>query len=270
MKIHALFGLSLLAIATMSIANATETIQVPERIASAKKLVFCTEIAFPPWEWIDPATQQPVGFDIDIAAAVAKQLGVVNEHKNIGFDGLIPALQAGQCDAIISELFDKPARREVVDFANYAKTGTSMVLRFDSAVAAQTVDELSGLKVAVGIGTTGETVLAEANERLKAAGKTAINVIVLQSSTEAFQQLMAGLVDAYISTPDQAAYYNTQTPNSVKLTGAALDEFPTGIAVRKDDTELHKAIEAALANMREDGTYQAILDKWSFQALAFP
>ena len=85
-------------------AQPAET-SIPSRIRDAGKLVFCTELAFPPWEMLDAQTQQPTGFDIDFAAAVAKQMGIKSEHKNIAFDGLIPALQAGQCDAIISGLY---------------------------------------------------------------------------------------------------------------------------------------------------------------------
>ena len=270
MKCKIVLGQFLLATVLTSGALAAETVVVPERITEATKIVFCTEMAFPPWEMLDPTTQQPVGFDIDLAAAVAKQLGVTNEHKNISFDGLIPALQASQCDAIISGLYDKPERREVVDFVNYAMSGTAILLRNESSLTASTLDDLSGQKVAVGIGTTGESLLAEANERLEVAGKPPINVIVLQTSTEAFQQLMSGLVEAYISTTDQAGYYNKLTPNSVKLAGEQLNQIPTGIAIRKYDPELLKAVEAAFANIREDGTYQAILDDWSFQALALP
>src|SRR5262249_17871680 len=58
-------------------------INVPARIKEAGKIVFCTELAFPPWEMLDAQTQQPTGFDIDFATAVAKQMGVKSEHKNI-------------------------------------------------------------------------------------------------------------------------------------------------------------------------------------------
>ncbi|MFD1744992.1 ABC transporter substrate-binding protein [Rhizobium helianthi] len=270
MKTSMILAHTICALALSSVPALSESIKVPERVAAAKKLQFCTEMAFPPWESIDPVSQKPVGFDIDISAAIAKQLGVVNEHKNISFDGLIPALQASQCDAIISGLYDKPERRQVVDFVNYAKTGTAIVLRSESDIKAASLADLSGRKVAVGIGTTGEGMLAEANEELKKQGKPPVNVIILQTSTEAFQQLMSGLVEAYISTPDQAAYYNSKMPNSVKLAGDTINKLATGIAVRKNDPEMLAAIEKALENMRKDGTYQAILEKWSFQALAFP
>src|SRR4051794_5352502 len=107
---------TVIAVATaLSLSGSINTahsaeINVPTRIKDAGKIVFCTELAFPPWEMLDAQTQEPTGFDIDFATAVAKQMGVKSEHKNIAFDGLIPGLQAGQCDAIISGLYDKPAR----------------------------------------------------------------------------------------------------------------------------------------------------------------
>lgn len=243
-------------------------IAVPAKIKSAGKIVFCTDVGFPPWEMLDPATQQPVGFDIDIGAAVAKAMGVTSEHKNIGFDGLIPALQAGQCDAIISGFYDKPERRKVVDFANYAKTGSSLIFKADSPITVKTLADMSGKKVAVGVGTAGEGTMNEANEALKKAGKPEITVVAVPTSAEAFQQLAAGLVDAYLGSTDQAAYYNKQKPGSVKLGGEALISFPTGIATLQKDKELNAAFEAALKAIRGNGDYDKVLKTWDFEALA--
>jgi polar amino acid transport system substrate-binding protein len=245
-------------------------IAVPDRIKSAGKIVYCTELAFPPWDMIDPDTQQPAGFDIDIGAAVAKAMGVTSEHKNMSFDGLIPALQAKQCDAIISGLYDKPERREVVDFVHYARTGTSIILRTDSDLSVSNLEDLSGKKVAVGIGTSGESTLGEANVALKAAGKPEIEIVALQTSGGAFQQLSAGLVDAYLGSTDQAGYYNKQKPGSVKLGGAPVVSFPTGIATLHSSKDLHEAIEAAMKEIRANGEYDKVIATWGFEALAVP
>ena len=245
-----------------------DSISVPEKIKNAGQIVYCTDVGFPPWEMLDPATQQPTGFDIDLGAAVAKAMGLKSEHKNIGFDGLIPALQAGQCDAIISGFYDKPERRKVVDFANYAKTGSSLIFKANSSLAVKTIADMSGKKVAVGIGTAGEGTLTETNEALKKAGKPEIIVVAVPTSAEAFQQLAAGLVDAYLGSTDQAAYYNKQKPGSVKLGGEALISFPTGIATLQKDKELHAAFEAALKQIRANGEYDKVLKAWDFEALA--
>ncbi|HLQ19884.1 MAG TPA: ABC transporter substrate-binding protein [Tabrizicola sp.] len=269
MKLNSLIGQFLLA-SLLSSAAFAQSVEAPQRIKDAGKLVFCSELAYAPWESIDPETQKPVGFDIDISTGVAKEMGVTSEYKDIAFDGLIPALQAGQCDAVISSLYDKPERREVVNFVNYAVTGTSIILRNDSTLPVSTLDDLSGQKVAVQIGTTGEELLVEASKRLEEAGKAPIDIVILKTTTEAFQQVMAGLVVAYLATTDQAGFYNKLNPDSIKLAGEPLNTFQTGIAIRKDDEDLTKAIDAAFANMKADGSYQAILDTWNFQALALP
>ncbi|WP_342643872.1 ABC transporter substrate-binding protein [Rhodoligotrophos ferricapiens] len=260
-------ALGMLLLGLMSAARA-EDIAVPEKLKSAGKIVYCTDVGFPPWEMLDPATQQPTGFDIDLGAAVAKAMGLKSEHKNIGFDGLIPALQAGQCDAIISGFYDKPERRQVVDFANYAKTGSSLIFKADSPVTVNTLADMSGKKVAVGVGTAGEGTLAETNEALKQAGKPEITVVAVPTSAEAFQQLVAGLVDAYLGSTDQAAYYNKQKPGSVKLGGEPLISFPTGIATLHKDKDLHQAFEAALKQIRANGDYDKVVKAWDFEALA--
>lgn len=267
MSAGAVLGVAVFFLGIASTASAAD-IAVPAKIKSAGTIVYCTDIGFPPWEMLDPATQQPAGFDIDLGAAVAKTMGLKSENKNISFDGLIPALQAGQCDAIISGFYDKPARREVVDFANYAKTGSSLIFKADSPVTVKTIEDMSGKKVAVGVGTAGEGTLAEANEALKKAGKPEITVVALPTSAEAFQQLAAGLVDAYLGSTDQAAYYNKQKPGSVKLGGEALISFPTGIATLHRDKDLHEAFEAALKQIRANGEYDKILKEWDFEALA--
>ena len=256
--------LSVLWIGPPCLAAAVEP---PAKIRKAGAVVYCTELAFPPWEMIDPATQKPAGFDIDLGAAVAREMGVGSEHKNIAFDGLIPALEAHQCDAIISGLYDKPERRKIVDFALYAVTGTSVIVKAGSDLKVAGLADLAGKKVAVGVGTAGETEMTAANQNLAGKGK-AIDIVAMQSSSGAFQPLSAGLVQAYVGSTDQAAYYNKLRPGLVKLAGPPLFQLKTGIATLRDDKELHAAFEDALRKVRADGEYDKILEKWGFADLA--
>src|SRR5262245_34766786 len=103
------------AVSTMSAEAATTP---PKAIADKGTIPYCMDVSIPPVESYDPQTNKPVGFDVDLGAALASEMGVKSDFKNITFDGLIPAIQAGQCDAIISGLFDKPKRREVLDFVD--------------------------------------------------------------------------------------------------------------------------------------------------------
>ena len=240
---------------------------VPKRVAESGKLVFCSDISFPPLEYFDPKTMQPAGFDIDLGNAIAKVMDVKAEFKNIAFSGLIPALQAGQCDAILSGLFDKPARREVVDFVDYANIGNSIIVKSDSSLIANSLEDLSGKKVAVESGSGLEEEARAASQRLVAQGKPAINVVSFPKASDAFQQLAVGLVDAYYGSTVQEAYYNKQNQNQVKLAGAQTSVFPVGIATTKKDVDLHDSFAAALRAIRANGTYNQIVSRWNFQSM---
>lgn len=260
-------GAAVFVAATLVVSAANAMVAAPDRYKEKGKIVFCTELAFAPWEYINPETLQPEGFDIDIAAALTKQMGLAAEHNNIAFDGLIPALQAGQCDAIISGLYDKPERRKVVDFVNYVFSGNSLIVRGDSSLSFENLEGLSGHKVSVASGSTLEENLVKANEALKAAGKTPIDIVTLQSGTDAFQQLTAGLAEVYYGSTDQAGYFNTQKPGLVKLAGPQIGALPNGIATLHKDKDLHEAINAAFDAIKASGEYEAILKKWSFDAM---
>jgi polar amino acid transport system substrate-binding protein len=266
--IRALSGLAAIAVAcALAPGAASAQVTPPKRIADQGKIIYCTDLSYPPWEMVDPKTLQPAGIDIEIAAAVAKAMGVGSEHKNITFDGLIPAIQAGQCDAIISTLIDKPARREVLDFVDYAMQGNAVIVPASSTLFVNALSDLSGKKVVVQSGTTVEEDLNKANDQIKSAGKPEMQIVALPNNVDAMQQLNAGLVDAYYGVPEQEVYFNTQRPGSVKLGSPTLGARPVGIATAKSDPELHAAIDAAFKAIRASGEYHAIFEKAGVQTL---
>src|ERR1700692_519518 len=141
------------------------------KIKASGKLVYCSDLSAPPFLYMDPNTLKPTGFDIAVGSSVATAMGLTAEFKNIGFDGLIPALQGGQCDAIISSLYDKRGRREVVDFVDYAIVGNAVIARGDSPLSMQDLQGLSGKKLSVERGSVNEQEAVEANTALQQAGK---------------------------------------------------------------------------------------------------
>ena len=250
---------------SISIANAG--VSAPQNIASKGSVLFCTELAYPPWEMINAETNEPDGFDVELAAAISKTMGVKSEHKDISFDGLIPALQAGQCDAIISGLANRPARREVVDFVDYAIAGNSLLTKADSTAQYNSLEDLSGLKVSVAVGSYLEDELKTANDKIVAAGKEKMTIVSLTSGTDAFQQLVAGLADVYLGSTDQAGYFNKQKPGLVRIASPQLLTLTVGIATLHKDKDLHNAIKDSLNAMMVSGEYQKILDNWGFEAM---
>ena len=260
-----IFVLGVFSLLPISIANAG--VNAPSSIKSKGSILFCTELAYPPWEMINAETNEPDGFDVEIAAAIASGMGVSSEHKDISFDGLIPALQAGQCDAIISGLANRPARREVVDFVDYAIAGNSLLTKAGSSARYNSLEDLSGLKVSVAVGSYLEDELKTANEKIAEAGKEKMKIVSLTSGTDAFQQLVAGLADVYLGSTDQAGYFNKQKPGLVRIASPQLLTLTVGIATLHKDKDLHNAIKASFDAMIKSGEYQKILDNWGFEAM---
>lgn len=249
-------------------ADCASAASAPKRIADKGMMTYCMDVSFPPLEFFDPQTNQPTGFDVDLGTAVGKALGVKTEFKNISFDGLIPAIQAGQCDAIISGLFDKPARREVLDFVDYAYQGNSVIVRTNSDIHVDSLAELSGKTTVVEAGTQLEQELVAANADLAKAGKPPIKVTALPQATAAFQQLTTSMVDTYYTSTIQAAYYNAQNPGLVKVGSPQTSALYEGIATVKADAELHQAIDAAFKEVVASGEYDQIIKKWHLESIA--
>jgi polar amino acid transport system substrate-binding protein len=257
----------ILAVMLLSVPPSFADIAVPQRYKDSGRIVFCSDFSYPPWVYVDPQTTKYAGVEVDLSDALAALMGVKAEHKNIQFDGLIPAIQAGQCDAIISTLIDKPERREVLDFVDYASLGNAVIAPVNSTLSVQDLTGLSGKKVVVQTGSQLEQDLMKANETLKNAGKPEMKIVALPNNTDAMQQLFVGLVDAYYAVPEQATYFNSQRPNSVKLVSPTLGARPVGIATAKKDHDLYEAIEAAFKAYRASGDYDALFAKAGLQSL---
>jgi polar amino acid transport system substrate-binding protein len=193
-------------------------------------------------------------------------MGLKVTWVQLKFPGLVAALQAQQCDALMQELFIKPERLEIIDMVPFSKTGQQVVVRRNDNSAGQTLEELSGRKVAVPNGTTIHNLATEANKKLKDAGKPEINLVVLPTTTETFQQLATGMVDAVGTTSTAAAYYIRLRPNDFKPKGSPFGLIGTGIGFRKGN-ELTGIVRTVLDGMVADGTYKALIEKWNMTGM---
>jgi len=236
----------------------------PADIAKAGKITFCSDISGPPLEYYDESNQA-VGSDIDIGTEIANRMGVKAEFKNTAFSAIIPALQAKQCDAILSQLFDKPKRREVVDFVDYMYSSQSFLVPKGNPKNIKGIEDLSGLKVAVENGTTIQSLVEEQNKKFKEAGKPEATAVVFPKDSDARQALQIGQVDAYGTTLESAAFFLQKAGQVFDIGGAPFAKITAGIATRKGDTETHDAIQKAFDAMKADGSYKKILAKWGLE-----
>jgi len=226
----------------------------------SKTIRYCSAVNLPPMEFMSPETK-PEGVDIDLGNAIAKGLGVKPVYINMPFAGLIPALLADHCDAIISQLFIKEGRLKVIDEIPYMVSHEA-VLVVQGGPRVPNLLALSGQKAATVTGTTATILLNKANDELKAAGKPPINIVMFPENTQALQQLEFGQVAAYGVAYETARYYAHIAPTKFAIGGPPYFKIATGIGLRKDEKTLNAGIRTVLAGMMKDGSYAAIFKKW--------
>jgi polar amino acid transport system substrate-binding protein len=230
---------------------------------------YCSDISAPPLEFYVNG-QTPTGSDIDLGNAIAAELGVKPVWVNTAFAGIIPALQAGHCDAILSQLFDKASRRTVVTFADYMNSSEAVLVANGNPHHISGIASLCGLAVAAETGTTVTDFLSAQSKKCTAAGKKPIAVQTFLRDSDALNQLGLGHVDAYGTTVESAGYAMTKSPGQYQIAGPPFGQIPTGIATNKQNTALHTAIAAAFAALQKNGTYQKIMTKWNLKPDILP
>jgi polar amino acid transport system substrate-binding protein len=229
------------------------------------KLVYCSDITYPPEEFYQGG--KPAGSDIDIGTQVAKRMGKTAQFDNTGFDGIIAALLAKKCDAIISGMNDTAERRKQVGFVDYIKVGQSIMVKAGNPRHLTSLASLSGKSVAVEVGTTNKTFLDQTSKMLQKQGKAAIKVTPFPKDTDAAAALKTGRVDAYFGDSPVVAYY-IQKDKSFAFGGSPINPIPVGIAIRKDDAATKSGVQKAITAMYADGTMKKILAKWKMSATA--
>jgi polar amino acid transport system substrate-binding protein len=243
-------------------AGSGASITAPASIASAGKLVFCSDITYPPEESYKQGTTTPEGSDIDIGNYIAEKMGVKARFDNTGFDGIIAALLAKKCDAVISGMNDTPERRKQVAFVDYLKVGQSFMVKKGNPENITGIDSLAGKSASVETGTTNKDFLDAQSKRLTSQGKKAIKVVTFPKDTDAANALRTGRVDAYFGDAPVVAYYIEKTPSAFSLGGTPVNPISIGIAINKSNTELQSAVTKAIDMIYADGTMDTILTKW--------
>ncbi len=244
--------------AAAALAAGNARIQPPASVAKAGRIVFCTDATYPPEEFFQGSKM--VGSDIDIASAVAVQMGVKAQFKNTTFDSIIAALRTKKCDAVISGMNDTPTRRKVVDFTDYLKVGQSFMVKKGNPNHIVSLASAAGHTISVESGTTNREFLAAQSAKLVKAGKKAIEIKTFPKDTDAAAALKAGRVDAYFGDSPVVVYYVSKD-KSLAVGGSPIAPIPIGIATRKGDPltgATQKAIDALYAN----GTIKKIVAKW--------
>ena len=224
-----------------------------EAAKETKVLKVGTEPTFAPFEFQEKGSKDYTGFDMDLARAVGRKLGMKVEIMNMGFDALIPALNSGNIDMAVAGMSITDARKKAVDFTSpYYVSGLTVVVRNDET-AIKGVKDLEGKKISVQIGTTG----AEKAAKVPGAKVTSFN-----TNAEVFLELQNKGVDAVIIDKPVAAYYLVKEgKGKAKMVGETMEAESYGMALKKG-SKLTAEVNKALDELKKNGEYDKIYKKW--------
>lgn len=236
-------------------------VQIPA-IEQEGVLKVCVNLGSPPSSFATD-TGEPQGTEIDLATAVADELGLEPQFVQLAFAGLIPALQAQQCDVIMTSLYIKPEREEVVDFVPYLRSGSTVIVATGNPKGITGYDDsLCGNKVSATVGATGEVLAQEMSDKCVADGKATISISLGEGAAEGLQQLIANQADAMINTQEVGGYYAKLSEGAIEVVGEVVGAIDIGAATNKGNNALHDAIEEAFTSLYASGSYDEILETW--------
>ena len=224
-------------------------------LASAETLKAVTDPSFVPFEMMDPATGEMIGFDMDILGEVAKRAGFDYDLSTMDFNGIIPALQTRNVDIALAGITITEEREKIVDFSDpYYDSGLRILVRANNDEVT-TIEDLKGLKIGTKIGSTSYNYLSEnlGNES---------TVTPYPGSSDMYMALMSGAIDAvFYDAPNVGYFASTKGKGRTKTTGPLYEGQQYGIAL-VDGSPWVEKVNAALADMKADGTYKTIYEKW--------
>jgi polar amino acid transport system substrate-binding protein len=239
---------------------------VPDAIKSDGKIVVGTDTTYSPNEFLDTDGKTPIGWDIDLFAAVAAKLGLKAEFRSAKFPELIPAIQSGKYEIGVSSFTINDERKQQVNMISYFNAGTQWGTKKGNPNGIQP-DDACGKKVAVQTGTVQETEdLPKRQAACKSAGKPAFTIDSYQDQGQATAAVVSGKDDAMLADSPVVAYAVKQTNGQLELLGDIYEAAPYGYVVKKDQTDFAQATADAVKALITDGTYKTILEKWGVQA----
>lgn len=217
------------------------------------KITMGSDTSYPPFESMEGT--KPVGFDVEIAQALAKKLGLTLEVISTAWDGIIPGLKTKKYDIIMSAMTITADRKKQINFSDpYIDSDQSLAVANNSTI--KTTADLKDKVVGVQIDTTGQTKAEELQPKVGIKEIQKFDTILV-----AFEALEQGKVDAIINDYPVNMYVSGKR-GKTKVAEKIKTNEQYGIGVRQDNTALLNSINGALKQIRDDGTYTTIYKTW--------
>jgi polar amino acid transport system substrate-binding protein len=219
-----------------------------------RTITVAVENAYPPFNMIDEATGEGVGWDYDAVREICKRINCVPEFKQAAWDGIFPAMQAGEYDMLADGVTITAERDEIVDFSiPYVIVGQVLLVRVDETASLDEIKADANRLIGTQLGTTNEIVAKEhfPAERVKSFEDFGAAVLALLSKD----------IDGVVIDNVSAVGFIEENPGKLKVAGQLTSDEQLGF-VFPPGSDLREAINAALQSMIEDGTLEALNKKW--------
>jgi polar amino acid transport system substrate-binding protein len=239
---------------------------LPEKYKTAGKVVVANQPNYPPMEYKDPATNTLMGVDIDLALALAKQLGTTVEWADIGFEQMVSSLTTGRADLIHSGMSDLPKRRDNLDFVDYMKSGAQFYTSASRKEEFKAITDFCGKTVGMSRRTSFPDEAAKwSAANCEAAGKPALVVVGTEGSADARAQLKQGRLDGAVQGSETLPYLLTLEPDTYAVVGEPFTAVYQGIGFAKGSADLRDAYAGALKALMASGEYKAVFAKYGLE-----
>ncbi|MEU5994565.1 ABC transporter substrate-binding protein [Spirillospora sp. NPDC047418] len=231
---------------------------------STSTLVVGSDLTAPPYSSLKDG--KPVGFDPEMATRLAETMGRKVSIKDTRFEQLIPSLKAGQINLIASDLYITKERSATVDYIPYFSTGNSIVVGADDTPITDAMG-LCGRKVAViQGGAIVKSLRSDASAKCTRAGKHEIELREFSKDPEGAQAVVAGQVDALVTDAAICAEISKAFNGKVVVSSHdLLYPVPVGLAVKKGNDTLRKAVVEALDKLKKSGEYAKLLHEYNLR-----
>ncbi|GAA1898377.1 ABC transporter substrate-binding protein [Lapillicoccus jejuensis] len=258
------------------VATASSTVdpalraRLPEQIRAAGVVRVATDVPYPPFEmFTSPGSTRMTGLDYDLGQAIGGVLGVRFVFGEQKFDGIVPAIQAGKYDVVMSAMTDTRQRQKVLDFVDYSASGSGILVAAGNPAGIRTLLDLCGRKVAVQSGSKQAAMLAGAQDPCTAAGRPKPVLAQYPKDTDAQLAIVSGAADADFMDKPAAGYVARTAGGGTRFevvddpaAPTGTDATPNGIGVSKALPGLAPLVRQALQRLIDDGTYGRILDAY--------
>jgi len=219
----------------------------------------------PGYEALDPNDPSKyVGFDIDLGTALGDCLGFKLSNKPVAFPALLPTLQSGQADLVISDIYATSDRAKAADFVTYSKVFDGILVRNGNPRKLNGINtSLCGATAALNTGFVEVPLVQKLAGACKAAGRPAPQVQLYDNNAQCVEAILAGRADTYINDVNTVNQAVKAHPGQLGKATAVTLPYSIGIAVPKGKTQFRDAIKAALTEIQKTGAEAKLLKKWS-------